>query len=116
MNTIAEKRKYMQLIQTSVGTMSVKNKLSWFRELYDRFASVRSEARKMDVTYVDSAIKKAIRVVRINHDKGKNAGDMKNLLRVINDMPSLHLIDSEFDTTDAVKKAKRIYLQQKYRL
>jgi antitoxin (DNA-binding transcriptional repressor) of toxin-antitoxin stability system len=58
--------------------------------------------------------KTIVRVVQSPSDRPKTAGGVQNLLRVIESMPPMELVDKQLDTVEAVKKAKREYLQKKY--
>lgn len=58
--------------------------------------------------------KTIVRAIQSPSDKTKSAGDVRSLLRVIESMAPLELIDKELDTVEAVKKAKRENLQKKY--
>jgi antitoxin (DNA-binding transcriptional repressor) of toxin-antitoxin stability system len=58
--------------------------------------------------------KTIVRAVQSPGDKAKSTGDVQSLLRVIESMSPLELIDKELDTVEAVKKAKREHLQKKY--
>lgn len=59
--------------------------------------------------------KTIVRAVQSPNDKTENAGGIQNLLRVIENMSPIELVDKELDTVEAVKKAKREHLQKKYR-
>jgi antitoxin (DNA-binding transcriptional repressor) of toxin-antitoxin stability system len=59
--------------------------------------------------------KTIVRAVQSPSDKTKDVGGVQNLLRVIESMSPMELIDKELDTVEAVKKAKREHLQKKYR-
>ena len=58
--------------------------------------------------------KPIVRAVQSPNDRTKGASDVRSLLRVIESMPPLELVDKELDTVAAVKKAKREHLQEKY--
>jgi antitoxin (DNA-binding transcriptional repressor) of toxin-antitoxin stability system len=59
--------------------------------------------------------KTIVRAVQSPSDKAKNVGGVQNLLRVIESMSPVELINKELDTVEGVKKAKREHLQKKYR-
>jgi antitoxin (DNA-binding transcriptional repressor) of toxin-antitoxin stability system len=58
--------------------------------------------------------KTIVRAVQSPGDKTKNAGDVRSLLRVIESMSPLELVDKELGTVEAIKKAKHEHLQKKY--
>jgi antitoxin (DNA-binding transcriptional repressor) of toxin-antitoxin stability system len=58
--------------------------------------------------------KSIVRAVQSPSDKRKSAGDVQSLLRIIESMPPLELVDKELDTVEAVKKAKHEHLQKQY--
>lgn len=58
--------------------------------------------------------KTIVRAVQSPSDKTKTAGDVQSLLRVIESMSPIEVVDKELDTVEAVKKAKREHLQKKY--
>jgi antitoxin (DNA-binding transcriptional repressor) of toxin-antitoxin stability system len=58
--------------------------------------------------------KSIVRAVQSPNDKTKSAGDVQNLLRVIENMPPVELVDQDLDTVEAIKKAKREHIQKKY--
>ena len=58
--------------------------------------------------------KTIVRAVQSPSDKTKTAGGIQRLLRVIESMPPIEVVDKELDTVEAVKKAKREHLQKKY--
>lgn len=58
--------------------------------------------------------KTIVRSVQSPSDKTKPVGSVQNLLRVIESMPPIEVVDKKLDTVEAVKKAKREHLQKKY--
>lgn len=58
--------------------------------------------------------KTIVRAVQSPSDKTKTAGGVQSLLRVIESMSPIEVVDKELDTIEAVKKAKREHLQKKY--
>ncbi len=58
--------------------------------------------------------KTIVRAVQSPSDKTRTAGDVQSLLRVIESMSPVVLVDKELDTVEAVKKMKREHLQKKY--
>jgi len=58
--------------------------------------------------------KTIVRAVQSPSDKTTGAGDVQNLLRIIEGMSPLELVDKGLDTVEAIKKAKREHLQKKY--
>ena len=58
--------------------------------------------------------KTIVRAVQSPSDKTKAAGDVQSLLRVIESMSPIEVVDKELGTVEAVKKAKREHLQKKY--
>lgn len=58
--------------------------------------------------------KTIVRAVQSSSSKTEKVGEVSNLLHVIESMPALELVDKKLDTAQAVKKAKREYLQKKY--
>lgn len=58
--------------------------------------------------------KTIVRAVQSPSDRTKTVGSVQNLLRVIEGMPPMRLVDEDVDTVEAVKKAKREHLQKKY--
>lgn len=55
-----------------------------------------------------------VRAIQSTADKTNNVGGVQNLLRIIESMSPLELVDKELDTVEAVQKTKREHLQQKY--
>ena len=58
--------------------------------------------------------KTIVRAVQSPSDKTRTAGSVQSLLRVIESMSPIELVDKELDTVEAVKKVKREHLQKKY--
>lgn len=58
--------------------------------------------------------KTIVRAVQSPSDKSKTVGGVQRLLRVIESMPPIEVVDKELDTVKAVKKAKRERLRKKY--
>lgn len=58
--------------------------------------------------------KTIVRAVQSPSAKIKIAGGVQNLLRVIESMSPMEVVDKGLDTVEAVKKAKREHLQKKY--
>jgi antitoxin (DNA-binding transcriptional repressor) of toxin-antitoxin stability system len=58
--------------------------------------------------------KTIVRAVQSPNDKTRTAGSVQNLLGVIESMPPIKLVDKELETVEAIKKAKREHLQNKY--
>ncbi|HEY5667995.1 MAG TPA: hypothetical protein VIR03_02400 [Candidatus Saccharimonadales bacterium] len=59
--------------------------------------------------------KTIVRAVQSPSDKSKTVGGVQGLLRVIEGMSPIELVDKDLDTVKAVKKAKSEHLQKKYR-
>ncbi|HEY1645307.1 MAG TPA: hypothetical protein VGF75_02880 [Candidatus Saccharimonadales bacterium] len=58
--------------------------------------------------------KTIVRAVQSPGDKTEKAGNLQNLLHVIESTPPLELVDKKLGTVEAVKKAKLELLQKKY--
>lgn len=58
--------------------------------------------------------KTIVRAVQSASSGVKGAGHIQSILRAIDGMPALQLVDGKLDTVDAVKKVKQEYLQKKY--
>ena len=55
-----------------------------------------------------------VTAVQAKNENTKSAGDIQQILEIIETTPPLTLVDQQLDTISAVKQAKRDYLQRKY--